>query len=133
MKNQPADRFNEGKVDHTVHYIPALEAEARVWQKSKKKYPDKLDVTTGQKTPNWHALWGEDTVAIVGASALRHIFALLQGEERDSETGEYHAAHVRCNMAMLIKYYEDQVTESFASSTTQLLPRNSYLDSIGDK
>ena len=100
---QQADRHNEGKVDHTTHYIPALEAEARVWMKSREKYPDRAD-----GTPNWHALWGDDTTKVACASALRHIFAILGGEVLDKESGEHHAAHVRCNMAMLIKHWEDK-------------------------
>lgn len=102
MTEEKASRFNAGKVDHTRHYVPALEAMARVWAKGAEKYPDQED-----GSPNWHKLWGDETLKVVGASALRHMFALMSGEERDEETGEYHAAHCLCNMSMLIKWYED--------------------------
>jgi hypothetical protein len=52
---------------------------------------------------NWKKLWGDKTVEVVMASLLRHAFAILDGEERDPESGEYHAGHVRCNVAMLIE------------------------------
>ena len=97
-----ADRFNKGKTEFSRLYIPALEAEARVFMKGAEKYPDSPD-----GTPNWHKLWGEDTKNVVCNSALRHLFAIMQGEDEDKETGLPHAAHVRANMSMLIKHYND--------------------------
>jgi hypothetical protein len=35
------------------------------------------------------------------AAALRHLFALLRGEDNDPESGLPHEAHVRCCMGML--------------------------------
>lgn len=92
-----ADRENKGKVDYTLVPIDALTAEARVWEMGAKKY----------SRDNWQKLWGAKTVEVVMQSALRHCNAILQGEVLDPESGEYHAAHVRCNMAMLIRYFNE--------------------------
>lgn len=89
-----AKRFNEGKVDYTLLPRDALTEEARVWQAGMAKY--------GKY--NWEKLWDLDTPEVAMASALRHIFAYLDGEEFDPETGLHHLAHVRCNCAMGIRY-----------------------------
>lgn len=93
-----ADRFNEGKVDYSLIPVDALEAECRVWMLGEKKYG----------RDNWHKLWGEDTTRVVMASLLRHAFAILNGEEIDPETQQHHAAHIRCNAAMLIRDYNNR-------------------------
>lgn len=108
-----ADRFNDGKVDLSLLPAKALVAEARVWAKGADKYG----------RGNWEKLWGDDTVNVAMASLLRHAVAILGGEHLDPETGEYHAAHVRCNAAMLIQYYEtggldERVPDSNSSKTT---------------
>jgi hypothetical protein len=94
-KSSNAVRHNDGKVDLTYIPIDAQEAEARVWMAGAKKY----------SRGNWEKLWGEDTVNVVLASLLRHVAAIQKGEARDPETGELHAAHIRCNSAMLIRYF----------------------------
>ncbi len=102
MTNEVAKRFNEGKVDFTLLPVKACEAECRVWMGGEKKY--------GRS--NWKKLWGENTVNVAMASLLRHSFAILNGEVTDKESGEYHAAHIRANAAMLIEYYERQKDET---------------------
>ena len=57
---------------------------------------------------NWKKLWGDQTVEVVMASLLRHAFAIQKGEMLDEESGLPHAAHIRCNAAMLIRYYKEQ-------------------------
>ena len=94
-----ADRFNTGKLDFTLLPTDALEAEARVWMVGEKKY----------SRDNWQKLWGDDTIPVVMASLLRHAFAIQAGELRDTETGEYHAAHIRCNAAMLIRHHNQSM------------------------
>jgi len=91
-----ARRFNEGKPDLSLLPTKACIAEARVWKRGEEKYG----------RDNWRKLWGDDTVNVVMASLLRHAFAILEGEVLDPETQEYHAAHLRCNAAMLIEHYE---------------------------
>ena len=92
--NRTALRYNTGKVDLTLIPIDAQEAEARVWMAGEKKY--------GRN--NWEKLWGDKTTDVVLASMLRHIAAIQKGETHDAESGQPHAAHIRCNAAMLIRY-----------------------------
>lgn len=89
-----ATRHNQGKVDYTLIPIDALTAEAKVWMAGEQEY--------GRN--NWEKLWGDDTIQCVMASLLRHSFAILQGEYYDSESKEQHAAHIRANAAMIIRY-----------------------------
>jgi len=89
-----ADRFNEGKLDLTLIPPQAAAEEARVWEKGAEKY----------SRDNWKKLWGKDTVQTVLASLLRHAHAIQMGEDFDKESGCLHAAHIRCNAAMLIEY-----------------------------
>ena len=105
-----AKRFNEDKVDFTLNPIDALEAEARVWMMGEKKY--------GRS--NWEKLWGDRTVEVVMQSALRHCNAIIRGEDIDEESGQPHAAHVRCNMAMLIRYLNNNSKEG--TPTKPILP-----------
>lgn len=93
-----AERYNSGKVDLSLIPVEATLQECRVWAFGAEKYD----------RDNWKQLWGDQTVNVVMASALRHMMAILDGEENDSETGLPHAAHVRCNMAMLLEYYKSQ-------------------------
>ena len=90
-------RYNSGKTDFTLLPVDALEAESNVWMMGMEKY--------GRN--NWEKLWGDETKNVVMQSAMRHMMAILSGEDIDNETGQPHAAHVRCNMAMLIRYYNE--------------------------
>jgi len=100
-----ANRANAGKVDYTLIPADASEAEALVWMHGQEKYG----------RGNWEKLWGEDTVNVVLASAFRHMMAIQKGEMVDPESGLPHAAHVRCNMAMLIRYQNQ--TDSVSSGS----------------
>lgn len=103
MTNEIAQRNNQGKVDLSFLPVKACEAECRVWMFGFNKYKERN---------NWKKLWGENTVNVAMASLLRHSFAILNGEVTDKESGEYHAAHIRANAAMLIEYYERQKDET---------------------
>lgn len=96
MTNQPSKalRFNQDKVDLSLLPVVACYEEAKVWRAGERKYG----------RDNWKKLWGEDTVNNVTASLLRHAFAMLSGELVDSETGLPHAAHIRCNAAMILEH-----------------------------
>lgn len=93
-----AERHNDGKVDLTFIPTDAAEAEARVWAFGARKYDRN----------QWTKLWGDDTVNIVLASLLRHAAAIQDGESHDEESGCQHAAHIRCNAAMLIRYFNQK-------------------------
>jgi hypothetical protein len=92
-----AERANTGKIDYSFLPLKAVEHETRVWMFGYNKY---------KARNNWKKLWGDETTNVVMASLLRHAFAILGGEVNDPESGEYHAAHIRCNAAMLIEYHE---------------------------
>lgn len=93
--SEVAKRDNLGKIDFTLIPLDAEEEEALVWMSGEQKY--------GRS--NWEKLWGDQTLEVVMQSLLRHANALRRGEVRDQETGLQHAAHIRCNAAMLIRYF----------------------------
>lgn len=70
----------------------ALEEEAKVWAFGAKKYEDF----------NWAK--GLKLMRILGA-ILRHTMAIMAGVDRDLDSGHLHAAHIRCNAAMLIYFF----------------------------
>jgi hypothetical protein len=92
-------RYNNNKPE--VRRVPAdaIIEEAKVWTKGAAKYPDQPNGKA-----NWERLWGDQTVSVCINSLLRHAYAINNGEARDQETGELHAALIRCNAAMLIRY-----------------------------
>ena len=89
-----ATRYNDNKPDLT--YLPkiACEQEALVWEFGAKKY----------SRNNWKKLLGDKTYEVANASLLRHAFAIANGELIDKESGLPHAAHIRCNAAMILEY-----------------------------
>lgn len=93
-KRDNATRHNAGKADLSLLPRIACEQEARVWMFGEDKY--------GRS--NWKKLWGEDTYNVSVASLLRHAFAIADGELVDKESGLSHAAHIRCNAAMILEY-----------------------------
>lgn len=96
-------RYNDGKLEFHRLYWPAVEEEIKVFMDGSLKYPDGED-----GTPNWFRLWGDNTPQVVLNSLMRHASAAMQGQVYDPESGRFHVAHIRCNTAMLIKYYIDQ-------------------------
>lgn len=106
-----AKRFNGGKPKLSLLPAKALIAEARVWEMGEQKYG----------RDNWRKLWGDETVDVVLDSAMRHMVAMLDGELYDSESGLPHAAHVRCNMAMLLEFIALTPPQD-ESSTWSLFP-----------
>lgn len=101
-KKDNALRFNQNKVDLTLLPAEACEQECRVWMMGEKKY--------GRY--NWKKLWGPKTVEVAMASLLRHAFAILEGEVNDEESGLDHAAHIRCNAAMILEYRKLQIDQA---------------------
>lgn len=99
MSGETAKRFNEGKIDLTLLPTEAMRREAQVWMMGEEKYG----------RDNWKKLWGEQTVSVCSACALRHILYMLDGNMIDKESGLPHAAHVRCNMAMILEWMKRAV------------------------
>ena len=85
-------RFNSDKPRVELLVAEAMEAEARVWAMGAKKYGD------------WNWQRGMKWTTVLGC-LLRHTFAIMRGEDFDEESGELHAAHIKCNATMLIYYY----------------------------
>jgi hypothetical protein len=73
----------------------AIEEEGMVWTFGAKKYAKY----------NWCK--GIAYSRILSAT-FRHLVAIMKGEDVDPESGLLHAAHIRCNMGMLIDFTKDK-------------------------
>ena len=93
-----ADRKNSGKVDTSFNPRAATLEWAKVWMFGAKKYA----------RDQWKKLWGDQTINLALASANRHLLEIQEGNLFDEESGQTHAAHVMCNMAMIIEYMANQ-------------------------
>lgn len=69
---------------------------ARAFDYGRRKYAD----WNWAKGMNW---------SVPLACAVRHLRAVLAGEERDKESGETHLGHVFCNIAMLLTFNETYI------------------------
>lgn len=87
-KQDLADRFNDGKLQWSMVDFKSLEDMVRVMEFGAKKY--------GRN--NWKK--GLKTTEIVD-SMLRHIYAYLDGEDVDPESGINHTGHIMCNAMFL--------------------------------
>jgi hypothetical protein len=84
-------KHDEGKAQLDLLPRRGLVAVARVLEMGRKKYG----------RDNWKGglAWSRPAGA-----ALRHLFAWLDGESNDPESGLSHLAHVACNMLFLLEY-----------------------------
>ena len=89
-----AARFNEGKPQWSYVHFKSLEPMIRVLEFGAIKYAPK----------NW--MKPMDTMKIL-ESMQRHLAALFDGEEVDSETGISHMGHIQCN-AMFYNYHKEK-------------------------
>ena len=90
MKENRAERFNNGKLQWGLVDFPSLEDMVRVLEFGAKKYAPN----------NWKK--GFPTVEL-SESLMRHLFAYLGGEDNDPESGLPHVGHIMCN-AMFLSY-----------------------------
>jgi hypothetical protein len=91
-------KYDQGKP--MIALIPplALEEEAKVWTFGMNKYGA------------WN--WAKGLVYLrITSAALRHILAIMMGQDVDPESGFLHAAHVRCCMGMLIHFVKTGRTD----------------------
>lgn len=88
-----AMRFNAGKIRYDLIPPEFIREVAEVFTFGAKKY----------KPNNWKGFTPEQQEEIKG-SLLRHIYAYLEGEENDSESGLSHLAHAGCNLAFMIYF-----------------------------
>ncbi len=93
-KRFQAERKNLGKVDLTMLPTIALVEEAKIMNYGARKY----------SRGNWEKLWGEETINVCMASAMRHMLKILDGEMIDEESGGFHAAHARANLAFILEF-----------------------------
>lgn len=90
MKEQKAERDNDGKLQWSLVDFDSLEDMVKVLEFGAKKYA----------ANNWKK--GLETTKIV-ESLIRHLTAYLNGENNDSESGLPHTGHILCN-AMFLSY-----------------------------
>jgi len=86
-------RFNEGKLRYDLFPPFAMEELAKVMTYGSNKYAER----------NWER--GQKWTTVI-ASLKRHLAALEQGEDFDSESTLLHAAHVLANAAFLTEFYK---------------------------
>jgi hypothetical protein len=91
---EQGQKFDSTKPMMALIPAEALEAEAAVWTFGAEKY----------NAFNWTK--GISYLRIISA-IMRHTAAIAKGEDIDPESGQYHAAHIRCNAGMLIKFLKD--------------------------
>lgn len=114
-------RSNEGKAPVHLLVPEAMEAEARVWGMGAEKYGEY----------NWQK--GMEYTTVLGC-AMRHLMAIMRGEDIDPESGLPHAAHVKTNMSMLIFYMQhkpecdDRLHETRESNVKHLAGGIAYSD-----
>jgi len=95
---EQAARFNEGKLQWSYIHFKSLEPMVRVLEFGAIKYAPK----------NW--MKRMDTTKIL-ESMQRHLAALFDGEEVDSETGISHMGHIQSN-AMFYNYHKNKENEN---------------------
>lgn len=87
---EQALRYNEGKLKWSLVDFKSLEGMVRVLEMGAKKYDPH----------NWKKGM---PVSQVSESLMRHLYAFLNGEDHDKESGLHHISHVMCN-AMFLEY-----------------------------
>lgn len=93
-KKDRALRFNEGKLKWSLVDFKSLESMVKVLEYGAKKY--------GKN--NWKKGFPQEEII---ESMLRHIFAFLNGEKLDKESGLPHTGHIMCN-AMFLEFMENK-------------------------
>ena len=89
-----SDRFNEGKPKWSLVHFKSMEPLVRVLEYGAKKY----------SSDNWKV--GLDKKEIL-ESLSRHLFALMDGEELDKESGLSHIGHIQAN-ALFWEYHNNK-------------------------
>jgi hypothetical protein len=103
MSQEKALRYNEGKRKWSLVHFESLEPMVQVLEFGAKKYsPD-----------NWKR--GLDKKEIL-ESMMRHLGALMDGQQCDPETGISHMGHIMCN-AMFYSYFENNEKTKITQNT----------------
>lgn len=103
---QKGIKHDEDKAPLDLIPPEAIEDEAKVWGFGAKKYG------------RYNFRNGIAYTRLI-AAALRHLFALLKGEDNDPESGLPHESHVRCCMGMLavMKKTRPDLDDRYKSTT----------------
>ena len=91
ITKSPALKFDADKVRVELLSVDAMNEIAKVMTFGAKKYADH----NWRNGFNWSRLYG---------AALRHLFAHLNGEDKDPESGLSHLAHAGCCIQFLIEH-----------------------------
>ena len=95
--SEKAARFNEGKPQWSLIHFKSLEPMIRVLEFGTLKYAPR----------NWQKSMPLDKIL---ESMQRHLAALFDGEEVDSESGISHMGHIQAN-AMFYNYHKEKENE----------------------
>ncbi len=98
LANSAGVKYDQGKPMIALIPAVALEEEGKVWTFGAQKYG----------FWNWHK--GLSYVRIL-SGVLRHISAMLRGEDIDPESGLPHAAHARCGLGMILQFQAENRKE----------------------
>jgi hypothetical protein len=99
-------KHDEGKAplfELSTYKEGTLEGEARVLAYGAAKYG----------RDNWHQAEREEAIERYAAAAMRHLLAILRGQWHDEETGQTHAAHLRCCAGFLDYFTECQAAVEY--------------------
>jgi len=88
-------KFDDGKLDWTLLPVRPMEGVLRVLQHGAKKY----------ERDNWQLV--EDAERRYQSALIRHMMAILRGEEHDEESGLPHIDHVATN-ALFLSHFQQQ-------------------------
>lgn len=97
MDQEQSTRYNEGKPQWSLVNFKSLLPLVAVLEFGAKKY----DRNNWQKGLQLHQIL---------ESSARHLFALMDGEENDPESGLPHIGHLQCN-TMFYQYHKDKAKE----------------------
>jgi len=99
VKRLKSIRYNLGKPRWSLLHYPSIEPLVRVMEYGERKYTRN----------NWKI--GLDKLEILD-SLSRHLFALINGEERDKETKELHAGHIMANAMFYIYHVNEEIKKN---------------------
>ena len=85
-------KYDNDKLDYTLLPFDALEKVTKVLEFGAKKYA----------RDNWKTVEKSRYMK----ACLRHIFAYIRGEEKDSESGESHLSHAACCLLFMLSDYK---------------------------
>lgn len=83
-------KFDSEKVDWSLVPLKSIEEIAKVLAMGKKKYGA------------WNWIHVDDAINRYTSALLRHLTAIQEGEQNDSESGLSHYSHLACNALFLV-------------------------------